>query len=387
MQIDYIDNTETLITACRELSQSSFLAIDTEFFRQTTYYSILALIQICDGKKIAIIDPLAVEDLSPLMALMYDQNITKVFHSSRQDMEIFYHLQGDLPRPLFDTQVAAALLGFGEQIGYAPLVKQLLDVEVDKSQTRTDWLKRPLSQKQITYAADDVRYLAQIYPIQQQRLLALGRLSWLEKDFEFLTDKTTYAVSPETIWRKTKGLNRLKKQKLAILKNLSAWREELAVQQNRPRRRVISDDTLIGLCTNPPINKLDLRDHQGLSEKFLQHNEKMILSLVQRGLKTADNDCPQLPKIIKLSQNEEALADCMMAIVHLSASENHISAQCLCNRKEINALIKGQRDLNILSGWRNELAGKSLLSFLSGNSHLECSSGQLIMSNGTLSQV
>ena len=381
MPADFIDNKAKLIDICQQFSNSTFLAIDTEFFRQTTYYSILALIQICDGKKIAIIDPLAIDDLSPLMELLYNKNITKVLHSARQDMEIFYHLNGALPEPLFDTQIASALLGYGEQIGYAPLVKQLLNIELDKSQTRTDWLRRPLSKKQLSYAADDVKYLAELYPKQQASLKELGRLSWLENDFNFLTANSTYAPSPETIWRKTKGLNRLKKQKLAILKNLAGWREELAINQNRPRRRVISDDTLIGLCSNPPQNSIELQEHHGLSEKFLQHNENIILSLVERGLKTADQDCPKLPPIIKLSQNEEALADCMMAIVHLSANENNISPQCLSNRKEINALIKGQSDLNILSGWRNELAGKSLLDFLSGNSHLKCSSGQLKMNH------
>ncbi|MBE9527183.1 MAG: ribonuclease D [Proteobacteria bacterium] len=379
MQINFIENKDQLINICQQFSQSEFLAVDTEFFRQTTYYSILALIQICDGKQIAIVDPLAIDDLEPLMDLLYNKEITKVFHSARQDMEIFYHLKGALPEPLFDTQITSALLGYGEQIGYAPLVKQLLNIELDKSQTRTDWLKRPLSKKQIAYAADDVKYLAKLYPLQYERLEELGRLQWLENDFNFLTDNATYAPSPDTIWRKTKGINRLKKQKLAILKLLAGWREELAIEQNRPRRRVISDDTLIGLCNNPPADAAELQEHHGLSEKFLQYNQDIILSLVEQGLKTADKDCPRLPPIIKLSQNEEALADCMMAIVHLSANENNISPQCLCNRKEINALIKGQRDLNILSGWRNELAGKSLVDFLSGNSHLQCSSGQLEM--------
>ncbi len=380
MQINFIDNKEQLINICQQFSQSEFLAVDTEFFRQTTYYSILALIQICDGKQIAIVDPLAIDDLEPLMDLLYNKEITKVFHSARQDMEIFYHLKGALPEPLFDTQITAALLGYGEQIGYAPLVKQLLNIELDKSQTRTDWLKRPLSNKQIAYAADDVKYLAKLYPLQYKRLEELERLSWLENDFNFLTDNATYAPSPDTIWRKTKGVKRLKKQKLAILKHLAGWREELAIEQNRPRRRVISDDTLIALCNNPPANAAELQEYQGgVSEKFLQHNENTILLLVKQGLKTPDKDCPKLPPIIKLSQNEEALADCMMAIVYSSANENNISPQCLCNRKEINALIKGQRDLNILSGWRNELAGKSLVNFLSGNSHLQCSSGQLEM--------
>jgi len=377
MQIHFIDDKEQLNQICGEFSQSDFLAVDTEFFRQTTYYSILALIQICDGKTIAIIDPVAINDLTPLMTLLYRPEITKVFHSARQDMEIFYHLNHSLPEPLFDTQIAAALLGFGEQVGYATLVKQLLNIELDKSQTRTDWLKRPLSKKQIAYAADDVKYLAELYPMQKNKLLDLGRISWLENDFNFLSECSTYAPSPETIWLKTKGLNRLKKQQLAILKNLAAWREHLAITQNRPRRRVISDDTLIGLSTNPPDNKQTLHEQRGLSEKILQHHSQTILSLIQQGKTTADKDCPTLPPIIKLSQKEEALADSLMAIVHLSANDNHISPQCLCSRKEVNALIKGHRNLNVLSGWRNELTGKTLISFLSEKSHLVCSSGQL----------
>ncbi|MCU7938331.1 MAG: ribonuclease D [gamma proteobacterium symbiont of Bathyaustriella thionipta] len=380
MQVHFIDTNQKLTNICQQFAQSDFLALDTEFVRQTTYYPILALLQICDGQRIAIIDPLAIKDLTPLMTVLYNKNITKVLHSARQDMEIFYYLKQSVPESLFDTQISAALLGYGEQIGYASLVKQLLNVNLDKSQTRTDWLKRPLSQKQIDYAADDVRYLAQLYPIQKNKLQELGRSDWLEKDFQFLSSTTTYAPSPETIWRKTKGINKLKKQKLAIVKNLAAFREQLALKQNKPRRRVIADDVLIGLSTNPPADLNELQNHQGLSYRFLQHNGPAMLALIQQGLDTPDKDCPKLPVFQKLSQNEEALADCLMAIVHLSANNNHISPQCLCSRKELDALIKGQRDLTVLSGWRNELIGKHLLKFLSGDAQLSYVSGQLLFS-------
>ncbi len=381
MQVQFIDNKESLVEICQQFAKSDFLALDTEFVRQTTYYPILALIQVCDGKQIAIIDPVAIKDLSPLMSVLYNKAIPKVIHSARQDMEIFYYLNQSVPEALFDTQVSAALLGYGEQIGYASLVKQLLNVSLDKSQTRTDWLKRPLTQKQIDYAADDVRYLAKLYPIQKEKLQTLGRLSWLEKDFQFLSSSSTYAPSPETIWKKTKGLNRLKKQKLAILQNLAAFREQLAIKQNRPRRRVITDDTLIDLSMNPPSNNDELKQYNGLSYKFLQYNGAAILSLIDKGLNTSDEDCPKLPVYEKLSQNEEALADCLMAIVHLSAHNNSISPRCLCSRKELDFLIKGQRELAILSGWRNELIGKHLLEFLSGEAQLSYHSGQLLFSH------
>ena len=377
MQVHFIDTEEQLLNICPQFAQSEFLAIDTEFFRQTTYYPVLALIQICDGQQIAIIDPLAIDDLSPLMDVLYNPDITKVLHSARQDMEIFYNLNQSLPDALFDTQIAAALLGFGEQIGYASLVKQLLHVELDKSQTRTDWLKRPLTKKQIAYAADDVKYLAQLYPVQKNKLLETGRLSWLDKDFQFLSQQSTYTPSPETVWRKTKGFNKLKKQQLAILKNLAAWREKLAIKQNRPRRRVVSDDILTGLSLNPPADAAELYENSGLNSKFLQYNDKDIMLLIQQGLQTPVQDCPTLPAVIRLSQNEEALADCMMAIIHLSANKNHISPHCLCTRKELNVLIRGQRELSVLCGWRKELVGNLLLEFLSGQSQLICSDGQL----------
>ncbi|WP_198266229.1 ribonuclease D [sulfur-oxidizing endosymbiont of Gigantopelta aegis] len=378
MQVHFIDNQASLAAICQQFAQSEFLALDTEFVRQTTYYPILALLQVCDGEQIAIIDPLAIEDLSPLMTVLYNKDIPKAIHSARQDMEIFYHLNDAVPEALFDTQVSAALLGYGEQIGYAALVKLLLNVELDKSQTRTDWLKRPLTQKQIDYAADDVRYLAKLYPVQKQKLQDLGRLEWLQKDFQFLSNSATYTPSPDTMWKKTKGMNRLKKQKLAVLKNLAAFREDLAIQQNRPRRRVMTDELLIALATNPPGELSELQQLQGLSHKFLEYNGDTLIKLIQQGLDTLDDDCPKLPSYDKLNQNEEALADCLMAIVHLSANNNNISPRCLCSRKDLDALIKGKRDLALLSGWRNELIGKHLLQFLAGKAQLSYNAGQLV---------
>jgi ribonuclease D len=378
MQVHFIDSSEKLIAICQQFSQSQFIALDTEFVRQTTYYPILALLQICDGQQIAIIDPVAIKDLSPLMAILYQQDTTIVLHSARQDMEIFYYLNQSLPSTLFDTQISAALLGYGDQIGYAPLVKQLLNIQLDKSQTRTDWLKRPLTKKQIDYAADDVRYLAKLYPLQKQALNSLGRSDWLQDDFQLLSNKTTYAPSPETVWRKVKGLNKLKKQKLAILKNLAAFRETIAIKQNRPRRRVIADDILVNLSLSQPTTIEELQSYQGMNHKFLHHNGQELLSLIQQGINTPDEACPQQPVYKKLSQNEEALADCLMAIVHLCAKNNNISPHSLCSRKELDALIKGDTHLAVLSGWKSELIGKPLLKFLAGEAQLSYSSGQLI---------
>ncbi len=377
MPVHFIDTQQKLSQICEQFSDCDFLALDTEFVRQTTYYPQLALIQICDGRQIALIDPLAIKDLSALMELLYKPEIIKVFHSARQDLEIFYYLQGSVPDNIFDTQVASALLGFGEQIGYAPLVKLLLNIELDKSQTRTDWLKRPLTKKQLQYAADDVRYLAELYPLQKHKLEQQGRLQWLNDDFDFLSSNSTYAPAADTIWRKIRGANRLKKQQLAILQKLTAWREQQAIRQNRPRRRVLSDESLLELAINPPSSKDELQQNYKLSNGFLSHNATTFMTLIQDGLNTPDNKCPVLPKTHKPNQDEEALADCLMAVIHMSARDNQISPRCLCSRKELNALIQGQRDLGILSGWRKALAGDDLLLFLSGEKLLSYASGHL----------
>ncbi len=378
MHIEYIDTNEALEIACKRFSRSEFIAMDTEFIRQRTYFPILALIQLCDGKHVSIIDPVNIDDLSPLMNLLYDEHIEKVMHSARQDMEIFYHINGEPFNPVFDSQIASALMGYGEQIGYAALVKQLLNVELDKSQTRTDWLKRPLSKEQIAYAADDVIYLAQIYPLQSRHLMHQGRLNWLKNDFQFLSDSSTYAPDKENLWRKLKGIRKLKRKQLAILKPLAAWRETQAIRENRPRRRIMSDDSLIELCVNPPLNMADLHNNTCLNAHLIKQYGQQLLTLVEDGLATPEKDWPAQPERYKLSSQQEALTDCLTAIVNLSAEKNNISPRCLCSRKDLEQLSCGKRDLAILNGWRHELAGRDLVHFLQGKTRLEYHSGQLL---------
>ena len=258
MNTEYITTKQQLDKICTQFESSEYLIIDTEFIRQTTYYPILALLQVYDGKTIAIIDPVEIKDLSALFKICFDPDIIKVLHSARQDMEIFYHICGKLPSPIFDTQIAAALLGYGSQIGYAPLAKAILKIDLDKSQTRTDWLKRPLTQKQLEYAKNDVLYLEQIYKIQKQKLEQLNRLSWLENDFTFLTDKTTYKVEKSKLWRKVRGHNRLTNEQLVVLQFLTVWREDLAIKKNLTRNKVIHDDFLLEIATRKPTQDSDL---------------------------------------------------------------------------------------------------------------------------------
>lgn len=379
MKIEYIDNNEQLASICQQFEQSEYLVIDTEFIRQTTYYPILALLQINDGKTIAIIDPVSIDDLKPLLKVCFDPDIVKVLHSARQDMEIFYHICGKLPSPIFDTQIAAALLGYGSQIGYAALVKSLLGVELDKSQTRTNWLKRPLTQKQLDYAGNDVYYLEQIYKIQLEELIQKDRLKWLQNDFKFLCEHTTYEVEKMKLWKKVRGNTKLKPKNLAILQYLAAWREEAAIQKDVPRKRILNDDILLELANQIPEKIADLHQCQFLSKKQISSYGNALLESIKKALALPQEEWPKHPTHYTLTQQQDAMADCLMAINHLSAAQNNISPNCLCNRKELEQLVIGKRELNILTGWRYELAGKDLLSFINGESALCIDSNSLLL--------
>ncbi len=366
MEILVVDSNEKLQTICQQFSKSSYLIIDTEFIRQTTYYPVLALLQVCDGKTIAIIDPLSISDLKPLIELCFEPQIEKVLHSARQDLEIIFHLCGKLPTPVFDTQIAAALLGYGSQIGYAALVKSYLGVEIDKSQTRTDWLKRPLSQKQLEYAANDVRYLDQIYQLQKQQLIEMKRLDWLKNDFKHLTEQSTYLPDKKNLWKKIRGHQRLKPEQLVILQYLTAWREDIAIIKDITRKKVIHDDLLLEIAIQKPTSLEQLKAFPCLSTHIVQRYGKALVEQVNKALDSPREHWPELSKKQALTPLQDALTDCLMAINHLCASHNKISPNCLTNRKELEKLILGKRDLNILSGWRYELAGKQLLDFLDG---------------------
>ncbi len=225
MTIEYIDNPEQLSDICKRITQAPWIALDTEFLREKTYYPVFCLLQIATPDWVVCVDPIALPDLSELFKVINNPEITKVLHSCRQDLEIFYQLTGSVTTPVFDTQIAAPLLGFQENPGYAMLVSSLLNINLSKVHTRTDWSIRPLSADQIQYAADDVIYLCTIYQMMCEQLEALGRFEWLEKDFELLNNAELYQISPVNAWLKVKGKNRLTGKQLSIVQSLSAWRD------------------------------------------------------------------------------------------------------------------------------------------------------------------
>src|SRR3569833_1048425 len=283
----YIDDTRALAALCTRLRGTEWIALDTEFVREKTLYPILCLIQIASADTLACIDPLALPDLDPLLDVLNDPAITKVMHAARQDMEIFNHLRGELPRPVFDTQLAAPLLGLQEQIGYAALVDNILNVKLDKAHIRADWSQRPLSPAQLEYAADDVRYLAVLYPRLRDTLAAKARLQWLAGDFAELSNPRLYACPPADAWLRIKGTPRLRTRQLAVAQALAAWREETAQRQNRPRSWILRDENLLDLARLQPLGIGELAQVRGLHEQAVARRGAARLAPANGGRNTA----------------------------------------------------------------------------------------------------
>ncbi len=380
MNTVYIDTFEALELACEQFSDSEFICVDTEFHRETTYYPELALIQIGNEQQCVCIDPLALDSIEPVLALFRNENILKVFHAPGQDLEIFHNAYQMLPKPIFDTQIAASLLGYGEQIGYAALMKICLNADIDKSQTRTDWMKRPLSSKQIEYAAGDVIYLAQAFPQMRQQLQELRRLEWLKEDFAALSNAANFDVDIDNMWRKVKGVQRMHGVQLAILQALASWREQQAMQRNIPRRRMLPDDALLDIAKQQPANAQAIKSLRSLQKTRLQTSDsEALFAALQQGLALPKSQWPQLPKKYKLNAQQEAQVDALSAVLKLLSSKHNIHHSSIASRKQLEALIRGERDGEVLSGWRKIHAGQQLLDFINGKMQLTNINGQLVL--------
>lgn len=377
MTVQYIDTESDLITFCQTIADTTWMTVDTEFLREKTYSPQLCLIQVATDDHIACIDPLALSNLDPILELIYKPEIAVVFHAARQDLELFYMIRGELPTNIFDTQLAATVLGYGDQIGYGNLVKQCVDVDLDKAHSRTDWTKRPLDPAQIDYAADDVRYLRDVYKILTQQLADKNRVHWLDEDFAILSSIDTYKADLDSIWRKVKGFGRLKGVQLAILQRLAAWREQRAIKSNRPRRWILKDDVLLDLAKLAPdtIDKFSMI--RGLEANSIGRHGEALLAEIKHA-KSSDKDLwPILKKTKPLSQQQGAIVDALMALVRKFCDEQSIAPVAVCSRKEIERMVAGEVDLPILQGWRNEIVGHHLKNFLDGKLSITADTTQL----------
>ncbi|MDZ4064703.1 MAG: ribonuclease D, partial [Coriobacteriia bacterium] len=334
----YVSDGKELREVAKKIRGSEFITLDTEFMRERTYYARLCLIQVATDDVVAIIDPLAVDDLEPLFEILRDHSIVKILHAGGQDLEIFHKLMGEVPAPVFDTQIAATLAGFPQQVGYGALVKEITDEVLDKSDTYTDWAKRPLSETQIEYALNDVRYLVPIYKTLKERLEREGRLDWLEADFERLEDPATYEVPPEEQWHRIKRISSLNRRQLGVLMAVTAWREREAQRRDVPRRWVVGDESLVEIARRAPRDASELQQIRGVGDKLGKGSHRSLIAAVTRGVELPEDELPVFGPKRQRVRDIEGLVDLMAALVRIRAKEHNVAVPLLASRSELERL-------------------------------------------------
>ena len=379
-----ISDSAALAELCARLAKSPFVAVDTEFMRENSYWPDLCLIQIADAHEAAAIDPKAKGmDLQPLLDLMVDnEDVLKIFHAGGQDLEIVHNLTGKTPHPLFDTQVAAMALGMGEQVGYSNLVESMLGVKLDKGARFTDWGRRPLDKRQIDYAIGDVTYLSQIFPKMLSRLRSKNRGEWLDQEMERLGDPANYLNIPELAWLRIKAPSR-RPEVLGRLKALAAWREREAQGKNLPRGRIVKDETLADLAGHPPQVQSDLAKVRGLSAGWASNE-------IGQRLMTAVSTAPPLPddelppredRKPGLGKDDALIADLLKLLLKVRAKEADVAPRLIARSDELEAIAAGTRgDLPLLTGWRYDVFGKDALALVEGRMGFSVKNGRMVMS-------
>jgi ribonuclease D len=356
-----IQHPDELEAALFRLRGADRLALDTEFMRESTYHPQLCLIQVATVADCCLIDPLAGLDLAPLHELLLERTRLKILHAARQDLEVLSRAAGAVPGPLFDTQVAAAFLGFAPQIGYAELVARQLGHSIDKGQTRTDWSKRPLTAAQLAYAADDVRHLLTLQTELHAALITKGRDDWATQEMATLEDLSLYRTDPADAWRRLKGLNRLRPAEQAAARALAQWREQRALDSDRPRGWILADDALYALATRAPATLESLAAVPGVPPGVVRKRGEELLSLLQD---TRAHPAPQpVPPPRRPTAEEQSLAGALMQAVRQVAESLELGPELLATRRDVEALAYGSVPLErspLLRGWRGQVLGDAL---------------------------
>lgn len=359
-----ITTVAQLSEALELLAGSEFIALDTEFMRESTYYAGLCLIQMASADDCVIVDPLAVTDLAPLWEFLADRRRLKVLHAARQDLEVLSQAMAPaglgIPGPIFDTQIAAALLGHPSQVGYGPLVGERLAHTLPKGHTRADWSRRPLTPEQLEYAADDVRYLAPLYLDLRQALQAQGRLGWLEEECRELEDARLYRTEPDEAWRRLKGLDRLRSEQRATAKLLARWRELRAMSSDKPRGWILSDESLREIAERLPRSTEDLDQLHSVAPATIRKRGNEILALIVAGRELATHESPA--SIAPRPEPEQlALVTRLMNEVRTQAEQLKIAPELLATRRDAEHLVFSGRAEKLLSGWRRDVVGERLV--------------------------
>lgn len=376
-----ITSTPDLAELCRRLAAADFVAVDTEFLREQTYWPKLCLVQVAGPDAEAIIDPLAPGiDLAPFWALMTDTKVVKVFHAARQDIEIVHTETKRVPEPVFDTQVAAMVCGFGESVSYVNLVKKVTGQELDKSSRFTDWSRRPLSAKQLTYALADVTHLREIYRFLKVELEKSGRASWLDEEMATLIDPKTYETDPEQAWRRLKLRVRNRKS-LAVMMELAAWRDRIAQTQDVPRARVLRDEALYDIANHAPTEPDQLGELRTLSEGFSRSSRaKEIVEAVKRGLARDLKTVPQLKQGQPLSAEATATVELLKVLLKAAAARHGVAPRLIADSEDLERIAaEDMPDVPALSGWRRSLFGETALRLKRGEIALAIEGGEVVV--------
>jgi ribonuclease D len=375
-----IATTQDLKDTCRRLARHPFVAVDTEFIREQTFWPKLCLIQLAAPGEEAIADPLAAGiDLAPFYELMADERVVKVFHAARQDIEIVWTQARVIPSPLLDTQIAAMVCGFGEAVSYVSLVKQITGREIDKSSRFTDWSRRPLSPKQLAYALADVTHLRDIYPRLKAELEATGRARWLDEEIAELIDPKTYEAEPEHAWRRLKL--RVKSRKgLAVLMELAAWRERMAQTQNKPRNRILRDEALYDIANHAPAEVGKLSELRTLSEGFARSPyASQIVEAVKRGLARDPKTVPPLREGVPLPADKAAIVELLRVLLKGCAARNKVAPRLIADADDLERLaVEDAPDIPALKGWRYELFGAQAQQLKRGEVALKVKGGEVV---------
>jgi len=375
-----IVTTSELAQACARLRRHPFVAVDTEFIREHTFWPKLCLIQMGGPEEELIVDPLADGlDLTPFYQLMADEHVTKVFHAARQDLEIVWTQARLIPHPIFDTQVAAMVCGFGEAVSYSNLVKQVTGRDLDKTSRFTDWARRPLSQRQLTYALGDVTHLRDIYRYLRAELDKEGRAGWLDEEMAELTDPKTYQTSPEEAWRRLK-LRVKNRRGLAVLIELAAWRERAAQAQDVPRNRILRDEALFDIASHAPASPAELAELRTLSEGFARSaRAKEILEAVKRGLARDVATLPALRAGQPLAADKVALLELLRVLLKGCAAREKVAPRLIADGDDLERIaIEEHPDVAAMRGWRYEMFGRQAELLKRGALALKVEAGEVV---------
>ena len=365
-EINIIKDNVTLKRFCNKCNKEKVLAVDTEFVRENTYFPVLCLVQIASETFSAVIDPLAEIDMKPVWELLSNKKILKIFHAGRQDIEIFFNLTGKIPEPIYDTQIAAMFCGLGDQVSYYGLVHKFLGLTITKESQYSNWLQRPLTDKQLQYALYDVKYLIKVFPLINKLIRDTNREDWVEKEIQSLKNKELYAINSNEVWQRIKIKNP-NRDMLNTLKYLAKWREIECKKRNIPRNKLIRDEILVNISQLKPKDIMSIKSIRGIPKIVCDNDLKKILDVIQISQNINVNEWPKIPKHLKKSNiNKEGL-DLLKLLLSYCSNKSGLAEKLIADTDDLKSILDGQKEnLKIFKGWRHEIFGKFVDLLLSG---------------------